>query len=54
MVRDASIKWPIGPSIGPDGFLYIADSQVNRIPVFAGGVDNVERPWKIYRLKLDQ
>lgn len=53
IVRDRRLKWPIGPSVGPDGFLYFADSQVNRIPVFTGGPDDVERPWRLYRLALD-
>ena len=52
IVRDPRIIWPIGPSVGPDGYLYFSDSQVNRIAVFTGGVDRVVRRWKMYKVQV--
>lgn len=52
IARDARIVWPIGPSVGPDGYLYFNASQVNRIPLFSGGIDRVVRPWKMCKLKV--
>jgi sugar lactone lactonase YvrE len=52
LVRDPRIIWPIGPSVGPNGYLYFNASQVNRIPMFSDGLDRVARPWKIYKIKV--
>ncbi len=52
IANDPGIAWPIGPSVGPDGCLYFADSQVNRIPVFTGGEDRVVRPWRAYKVRV--
>ncbi len=52
IVRDPRIIWPIGPSVGPDCYLYFNASQVNRIPLLSGGPDRVVRPWKMYKVKV--
>lgn len=52
IARDARIIWPIGPSVGADGYLYFSASQVNRIPLFCGGDDRVVRPWKMYKIRV--
>jgi sugar lactone lactonase YvrE len=52
VVRDPRIIWPIGPSVGPDGYFHFVDSQVNRIPVFTGGPDRVLKPWKMNKVNV--
>ena len=47
----SQITWPIGPTVGTDGSIYLVDCQVNRIPVFTGGDDRVHRPWKMYKVE---
>ncbi|RPD95912.1 hypothetical protein BBB56_19925 [Candidatus Pantoea deserta] len=53
VVRDERIIWPIAPSVGPDNCVYFPVSQLNRIPMFSGGEDNVARPWVIYSYPLE-
>ncbi|MFM0641719.1 L-dopachrome tautomerase-related protein [Paraburkholderia metrosideri] len=54
ILRDDQIIWPISPSVGPDGYLYFPATQLNRIPMFSGGEDKVERPWKIFKVKVSE
>ena len=51
VANGSQIIWPIGPTVGTDGSIYLVDCQVNRIPVFTGGTDRVDRPWKMYKVK---
>ena len=52
LIRDSRLSWPIGPSVGTDGCLYLIAGQVHRTPQFSGGEDRVQRPWRMFRLQL--
>ena len=52
VVRDPRIIWPIAPSVGPDGYLYFVSSQLNRVPMFGNGVDLVQRPRRMFKIKV--
>jgi sugar lactone lactonase YvrE len=52
VVRHPEIVWPIAPSVGPDGYLYVPASQLNRLPMLAGGVDLLRKPWKIFKVRV--
>ena len=52
LVTDDQIVWPIAPSVGPDGYLYFPSTQLNRIPMFSGGPNLVQKPWKIFKIKV--
>ncbi len=50
LATDPQLVWPIAPSIAPDGTLYVTATQLNRVAMFADGVDKVKRPWKMFKL----
>jgi len=52
LVRDSRIIWPIAISVGPDNRVYFPATQLNRIPMFSGGENNVQLPWVIYSYPL--
>ncbi len=52
IVCDPSIVWPISPSVGPDGCIYFTSTQLNRVPLFSGGRDLVEKPWRMFKAKV--
>ncbi|MBS7566959.1 SMP-30/gluconolactonase/LRE family protein [Mucilaginibacter sp. Bleaf8] len=48
----AKLRWPDSYSISRDGYLYISTSQIQYMPWFHKGEDKIQRPFKIYRIKL--
>ena len=52
LVRDKRLIWPDTYSIGPDGYLYITCSQINRTKKYNNGEDKVEYPFRLYKIKL--
>lgn len=52
LVRDPRIIWGDASDIGADGFLYVPMSQNNRLPVFNHSVNQVEKPYRIYKIKI--
>lgn len=48
----AKLVWPDSYGISPDGYLYISTSQIQHMPWFHKGADNIQRPFTIYRLKI--
>ncbi|WP_431266990.1 hypothetical protein [Dankookia sp. P2] len=52
VVSRPDLVWPITPSIAPDGHAYFTASQLNRVPMFSGGPDLVERPWRMFKVKV--
>ena len=55
VVIDPRIAWPDESHLGPDGYLYFPDAQVNRIPSNSpGGKSRVEFPFRIYKVKLPE
>ncbi|CAF1340369.1 unnamed protein product [Didymodactylos carnosus] len=53
IVRDDRIIWGDASDVSADGFLYIPVSQNNRLPGFNNGVNQVEKPYRIYRIKIN-
>lgn len=50
LVQDARIQWADASSLAPDGNLYFPAAQVHRMPMFNGGVDGTERPFRLFRV----
>jgi sugar lactone lactonase YvrE len=53
IVRDERIIWGDASDVSVDGFLYIPMSQNNRIPSFNNGTNQVEKPFRIYKIKIN-
>ena len=52
MVRDPRLLWPDSFGLGPDGYLYLTASQIERTPKWNNGQDRVEYPFCLSRVKL--
>lgn len=52
LARDPELIWPIAPSVDGKGRLYVTATQLNRLPLFAGGEDRVKRPWLMFSLPV--
>jgi sugar lactone lactonase YvrE len=52
VTKDTRLKWPDTLSIGPDGFLYVTNSQIHLTPLFNHGVSKIAEPFGVYRLPL--
>ncbi|WP_324001896.1 hypothetical protein, partial [Parvimonas micra] len=52
LARDPELIWPIAPSVDGKGRLYVTATQLNRLPLFAGGEDRVKRPWSMFSLPV--
>lgn len=53
LITDKSrLIWPDSYSITRDGYLYISVSQIQLMPWFQKGGDKIQRPFRIYRLKI--
>jgi sugar lactone lactonase YvrE len=52
VVRDERLLWPDSFGIGPDGFLYVTASQIQRTAKYNGGQDKVSYPFRLYKVKL--
>lgn len=50
LVRDPRFIWPDNAHFGPDSWLYVAVNQLNRNPIFSGGVDGGRPPYLIARI----
>ena len=53
LVQDPRIIWPDSMGIGSDGYLYFSCAQLNRLPQWTGGKDEVAYPFAVYRVKID-
>ncbi len=51
MVRDARLIWPDGMSFGPDGWVYVTDSQLNRVLFHSRRAIAKLGPHYIYRFR---
>lgn len=54
LVRDKRLIWPDSFAIGPDGFLYVTASQINRTKKYNHGEDKVEYPFRLYKIRLPE
>jgi Major royal jelly protein len=50
--KDIRLKWPDTLSFGPDGALYVTNSQIHLTPRFNHGVSKVKEPYGVYKLKV--
>lgn len=53
IVHDERIIWGDASDISEDGFLYVPMSQNNRIPSFNNGTNQVEKPFLIYKIRIN-
>lgn len=51
LLRDQRIVWPDGLSFGPDGWVYLTDSQLNRVMFKSAAEIAKTAPHKIYRFR---
>jgi hypothetical protein len=51
VVKDARLKWPDTLSFGPDGSLYVTNSQIHLTPRFNHGVSKVKEPFGVYKIE---
>jgi sugar lactone lactonase YvrE len=52
LVHDPRLSWPDTFALGPDGYLYLTATQINRAPKYHRGESKVDYPFRLYRLKL--
>ena len=52
LVKDGRFSWPDSFSVGPDGYLYMTDAQINRGKDYNNGQDKTDYPFRLYRMKL--
>ncbi|QJD94834.1 gluconolactonase [Mucilaginibacter robiniae] len=52
LVQDKRLIWPDTFAIGPDGYLYLTCSQINRAKKYNHGENKVEYPFRLFKVKL--
>src|SRR6266403_5401398 len=52
VTKDTRLKWPDTLSIGPDGALYVTNSQIHLTPLFNHGISTISEPFGVYRISL--
>lgn len=53
MLQDDRLLWPDALSIAPDGWIYVATAQINRMPFMRKGRDDRQAPFVIYRFRAE-
>ena len=53
IIRDERITWGDASDVSADGFLYVPISQINRFPSSNNGTNQVEKPFRLYKIKLN-
>lgn len=53
IAHDPRILWPDTFSTGPDGYLYFTANQLHRQPSFHAGKDLRQKPYLLYRVRID-
>jgi len=53
LVHDPRLLWPDTMSISDDGYLYVNANQLNRQPTMHYGKDLRQKPYSMFRIKLD-
>lgn len=53
LVHDPRVLWPDTLSLAADGYLYFTANQVERQGVFHGGHDLRQKPYVLFRVKVD-
>jgi sugar lactone lactonase YvrE len=53
IASDPRMLWPDTLSVGPDGYLYFTANQLNRQAVFHEGKDLRQKPYMLFRVRID-
>jgi sugar lactone lactonase YvrE len=53
IVHDPRVLWPDTMSVAADGYLYFTVNQLQRQPGFHEGIDLREKPYTLFRVKID-
>lgn len=53
LVHDPRVLWPDTLSLADDGYLYFTANQIERQPVFHNGQDLRQKPYVLYRVKVN-
>ena len=53
LVHDPRVLWPDTLSLADDGYLYFTANQIERQPVFNNGRDLRQKPYVLFRVKVD-
>jgi sugar lactone lactonase YvrE len=53
IAHDPRMLWPDTLSLGYDGYLYFSANQIERQAVHWGGKDTREKPYTVFRIKVD-
>jgi sugar lactone lactonase YvrE len=53
IVHDPRVLWPDTLSLATDGYLYFTSNQIERQPAFHDGRDLRQRPYVLFRVKVD-
>ncbi|HKV02944.1 MAG TPA: L-dopachrome tautomerase-related protein, partial [Ktedonobacteraceae bacterium] len=53
LVHDPRVLWPDTLSLATDGYLYVTVNQLHRGPRFQRGKDLRERPFGLFRVRVD-
>jgi sugar lactone lactonase YvrE len=53
VARDDRLLWPDTLAVGRDGYLYVTASQLHRQGKFQGGTDCRQKPYLVFRQKID-
>ncbi|MFM0439690.1 hypothetical protein PQQ84_24770 [Paraburkholderia strydomiana] len=53
IAHDPRILWPDTLSVASDGYLYFTANQLHRQAQFHNGVDQREKPYSLFRVRID-
>jgi sugar lactone lactonase YvrE len=53
LVHDPRVLWPDTLSIARDGYLYFTANQLHRQPQYHEGKDLREKPYSLFRTRID-
>ena len=54
VAKDERLKWPDTLSFGPDGSLYVTNSEIHLMPWFNNGQSKFDEPFGLYRIAADK
>lgn len=54
LAEDPRLIWPDAGDIGPDGYLYVPVAQINRLPKMNHGKNDVQRPFRLFKVKVSE
>lgn len=53
LVHDPRVLWPDTLSVAQDGYLYFTANQLHRQPRYHNGQDLREKPYSLFRVRID-